>query len=391
MLPAEASTLVQAGIDALHRSDSSAALKALDAVAAAGLADAATHLGRAYAHAMQDSVALAQSAADAALELEPLNLRALLLKADLFHVDGNGAAAASFYQAVVKAEAAAPLMAGQSHAEVERARAMSVRYQQQLQASLQQAIEAAGRASGGVSPRFRQALEILLGQRQVYPQQPKHFFFPELAPIQFHDRLKFPWLRQVEMATAEIRQELLELLRDESGFRPYVQRDPTRPTLSSGGMLNNHDWSALYLWKNGEPVTENETRCPRTMAALQGVPLTRIPGRSPSILFSMLRPGARIPAHTGFVNTRLICHLPLIVPPGCGFRVGNETREWVEGQAWVFDDTIEHEAWNPSDKPRLILLFEVWQPELTVPEQAAVRDLFQAIDSHPGARADWAI
>lgn len=391
MLPAESSRLIKAGIEALRRNDPGTALQALDAVVVAGRADAATHLGRAYAHAMREAVAPAQAAADQTLAMEPLNLRALLLKADLFHVGGDGAAAASFYLAVVKAAAAAPTQVGEMQAEVQRAQALSERYQQQLKDALTRTLDSTAQASGGVSSRFRQSVEILLGRRQAFAQQPKHYFFPELTAIQFHDRQKFPWLRQVEQATADIRGELLELLRDESGFAPYVQRDPTRPALSADGMLDNRNWSALYLWKNGEPVTANESRCPRTMAALHGVPLTQVPGRSPSILFSMLRPGARIPPHNGFVNTRLICHLPLIVPPGCGFRVGNETREWVEGRAWVFDDTIEHEAWNLSDEPRVILLFEVWQPELTAAERNSVRDLFRAIDSHPGARAEWGI
>jgi aspartyl/asparaginyl beta-hydroxylase (cupin superfamily) len=116
-----------------------------------------------------------------------------------------------------------------------------------------------------------------------------------------------------------------------------------------------------------------------------------LPGRSPSILFSLLRPGARIPPHTGILNTRLICHLPLVVPPRCGFRVGNETREWVEGKAWVFDDTVEHEAWNFSDRTRVILLFEVWQPDLTASERDLVSAMFEAIDSDRGVPADWAI
>ena len=114
-------------------------------------------------------------------------------------------------------------------------------------------------------------------------------------------------------------------------------------------MLNNPAWSAFYLWKNGEVVPENAARCPRTMQALQDVPLARVPNRSPSILFSLLQPGAHIPPHNGLVNTRLICHLPLLVPGQCTFRVGNEMRDWQKGNAWLFDDTIEHEAWNRSD------------------------------------------
>jgi aspartyl/asparaginyl beta-hydroxylase (cupin superfamily) len=195
----------------------------------------------------------------------------------------------------------------------------------------------------------------------------------------------------VEAATGAIREELLAVMQDGSAFTPYVQRDQNRPALTSGGMQDNPDWGAYYLWKNGSPVPEHAARCPRTLAALAGVPLTTVPGRSPSILFSLLRPGARIPPHTGMVNTRLICHLPLIVPPRCGFRVGNETREWVEGRAWAFDDTIEHEAWNLSDQSRVILLFEVWLPDLSPVERDLVSAMFEAVDAHSGVPRDWSI
>ena len=87
-----------------------------------------------------------------------------------------------------------------------------------------------------------------------------------------------------------------------------------------------------------------------------------IPRRGPNAMFSLLAPGAHIPPHTGVANTRLVCHLPLIVPPGCWFRVGAETRDWEVGKAWVFDDTIEHEALNPSDALRVIFIVDTWHP-----------------------------
>ena len=89
------------------------------------------------------------------------------------------------------------------------------------------------------------------------------------------------------------------------------------------------------------------------------------------------------------MNTRLICHLPLIVPPGCTFRVGNDVRSWVEGKAWVFDDTIEHEAWNRSDRTRVVLLFEVWRPELSDDERRYVTAMFKAIDAYGGPMPAW--
>ena len=231
MLPAQAAQLIQAGIAALRRNEPVAALQALDAVVRARQADSATHLARAYAFAIQEDVAAAQTAADEALALDPLNLRALLLKADLFHVAGDGPAAASFYLAVVKAAKASPPGSGDLSAEVERARSLSERYQGQLKEALERTLENTARTSAGVSSRFRQSVDLLLGRRQVYPQQPKHYYFPELAAVQFHAHEKFPWLRQVEAATADIRTELRVLLQDESGFRPYVQRDSSRPSL----------------------------------------------------------------------------------------------------------------------------------------------------------------
>ena len=391
MQPSRESRLTQQGIEALRNNDPRAARAALEQVVAAGVADAAAHLGLGYAHAMLNDDDAAQTAVDCALAQEPRNLRALLLKADLFHRAGDGAASASFYHAVLKAVPEGTQLKGELQREVGRARAMAGRYQQALEQSIRSTLVDADAKPRAVSARFAQSVDILLGERQVYLQQPKHYYFPEMPQIQFYSHEQFPWLQQLESAAPEIRDELLAVLRHEADFKPYVQRDPTRPSLASGGMLNNPSWSAFYLWKNGTVVSKHAARCPRTMAAMADVPLTAVPGRSPSVLFSLLRPGAHIPAHTGFVNTRLICHLPLIVPAGCRFRVGNETREWVEGRAWVFDDTIEHEAWNDSDKPRVVLLFEVWQPALTVAEQASVASLFEAIDKQPGGRAEWGL
>ena len=95
-------------------------------------------------------------------------------------------------------------------------------------------------------------------------------------------------------------------------------------------------------------------------------------------MFSLLRAGARIMPHTGMFNTRLICHLPILVPPDCGFRVGNDTRRWEEGKLLIFDDSIEHEAWNNSGEDRVVLIFDIWRPELTEQERHEVAMLFES-------------
>jgi aspartyl/asparaginyl beta-hydroxylase (cupin superfamily) len=124
-------------------------------------------------------------------------------------------------------------------------------------------------------------------------------------------------------------------------------------------------------------IEDHLAQCPRTAALLASAPLCTIPRHAPTAFFSVLAPKTRIPGHTGVTNTRFIVHLALTVPPSCGFRVGAETRSWQEGRAWVFDDTFEHEAWNDSDEPRVVLIFDVWNSFLS----AAERDLVSATTS----------
>jgi len=383
--------LAQSGAEALRRGDARRARQSFERLTASGLADAHAWLGLARACQGVADHAAAHAAVDKALSLEPSNMRALILKADHLAREGDERAASSFYLSAVRAAPAIDRLPEELRAELARAQQMCEHYATKFEATLRNRLLGPGVAGGASGERFARSLDILFGKRKVYYQQPRYYYFPELPQIQFYPRSDFPWLDRVEAATDGIRAELLEVLKEPARFKPYVQGDPRRPHNEQQGMLNNPDWSAFYLWQEGKIVQENAARCPVTMKALEHVPLTRIANRSPSVLFSLLRPGARIPPHNGFVNTRLIGHLPLVVPPGCGFRVGNDTRTPVEGKAWVFDDTMEHEAWNQSDRIRAILLFEIWRPELAEEERRLVSAMFEAIDSHTGERAGWQI
>ena len=317
------------------------------------------------------------------LSVEPRHISALVRRADLY-------AAASFYLMAIRS--APPT--GQSRetaALLARAREACDRFAADYRTYLLRSLTAKGFDPATSSPRFAQSVDLVLGQKRIYLQEPKYYYFPGLPQIQFYERDAFPWLDDVEAATADIRAELEAVLDEPGAIAPYVQGHANRPRKDEMGMRDNPAWSAYYLWKNGEPVGPNVARFPKTMHALRNAPLAHVPNRSPSILFSLLRPGAHIPPHNGLVNTRLICHLPVVVPGKCRFRVGNETRDWVEGRGWAFDDTIEHEAWNGSDRTRVILLFDVWRPELTEDERGLVVSLFEAIDAHTGKKPDWEI
>ena len=379
------------GFAALRKGDAQAARTLLQQVASSPHADVAAWFGLAVACAQLNDDAAAGSAVDQVLALEPRNLRALVLKGDLLAKAGDARNASSFYRLAIRTAPPAHELPAEPRTDLARAEAMCKRYAEEFERSLVERLIPEGLLERGPADRFRQSFDIMLGKRGIFFQQPRIYYFPELPQIQFYDRNDFPSFDKVEAATADIRAEMLEVLQDASAFRPYVESNPTRPPGDQTGMQENPNWSAFYLWRDGEIVPENAARCPKTMAALADFPLVHIQNRSPSVLFSLLRPRSRIPPHTGIVNTRLICHLPLLVPPECGLRVGNDARRPVEGKAWLFDDTIEHEAWNDSDRPRVILLFETWRPELTAKERKLVTTMFSAIDAYSGTKPDWEI
>jgi hypothetical protein len=308
------------------------------------------------------------------------DLAGLIRRGDEYASAGDPRAAMSFYQAALAEARNAPAADPQTLADLRRAQA----FIQQRAHEFEQSLDSALASVSGTSPieqlRLTHALDMLKGKREIFPQQPSVFYYPYLAQRQFFERDEFDWVAGIEAATPVIRDELLAVIGEGADFRPYVEDDPDRPARDFHGLNNDPSWSALYLWKDGELVEENAARCPRTVEALGKVPLSRIGGRTPSVLFSRLAQGAHIPAHHGMLNSRLICHLPLIVPPGCWLRIGNETREWKEGKLLIFDDSIEHEARNPSGEMRIILLFDIWRPELGAAERQGISAIFEAID-----------
>jgi aspartyl/asparaginyl beta-hydroxylase (cupin superfamily) len=387
--PADLRGLARSAVEALGRGDARAARTSFERVIASGQADAGIYLRLAYACDALGDDAAALAAVNRALILEPGNLSALLFKADHLHRTGDVRTAPQFYRAVVDGAPPPEQLPPELRAELMRAQAMCQHYlgqfENQVMGGLAGALDKPGAA------RFRQSLDIMFGRKKIYFQEPLNYYFPELPQIQFYERSALPWIERLEAVTPVIRAELLQVLEEDGVFTPYVESNPDLPYSDQMGLLDNPDWSAFYLWKAGALVQENAARCPQTLAALENLPVCRLKNRSPSILFSQLRPGAHIPPHHGRMNARLICHLPLLVPEQCRFRVGNDTRDVVEGKAWAFDDTMEHEAWNDSDRTRIILIFEIWKPELSLEERDLVAAMFDAIDVQSGDKPAWSI
>jgi len=217
---------------------------------------------------------------------------------------------------------------------------------------------------------MRPAIELPAGQR------PTFMSFPGLPARAWYEHAEFPWMPALERHTDAIRQELLAVMAKDQGFRPFVEMPREHPGAAYWKDLNHSpNWNAFFFYRDGQAYVENQARCPVTTAALDAAPLNRVADHSPESLYSILTPGAHIPPHTGVINVRLVVHLPLIVPSAteCGIRVGTETRGWEEGRCIAFDDTYEHEAWNKSDKTRVVMIFDIWNPALTLPEREGIR------------------
>jgi aspartyl/asparaginyl beta-hydroxylase (cupin superfamily) len=240
-----------------------------------------------------------------------------------------------------------------------------------------------GFTPGTESRRFQQSLDIIFDSKEIFYQEPRRYYFPGLPQIQFYERDQFDWIEAMEAATDYIRSELTAVMSGRSKFSPYLQTDVAHLNQDDNALINSNDWGALFLWDYGRLVPENAKLFPKTIKALELAPLPAVPGQAPMALFSKLTPGTKIPPHNGLLNTRLICHLPIIVPENCGaLRVGNEERPWVEGEMLIFDDSMEHEAWNTSEEERVVLLFEIWRPELGEEERGLVSSMLAAVKEY---------
>jgi aspartyl/asparaginyl beta-hydroxylase (cupin superfamily) len=370
----------QEGIAALQRGDGLAARRAFEAIVASGRATLQIWLWLAQAcDLLDDRVAVMAHVARVVAD-DPANPYALVMAGEVQSRIGNDRAAIGWYERALNAangrQLPPDLVARLNRAAAAREAAFA-----RFEAEMNGALATAGIDAAATGPRFAEALQIVSGRSQPYLQQPTSFYYPRLPQIPFYDPADFAWTQQLAAALPVIRAEAEAVLARGEGLAPYVEADPDRPN-KGHALLADARWSAFHLFRDGQPIADHAARCPATMAALAAAPLPRIAGTAPMALFSILAPHTHIPPHNGMLNTRLICHLPLIVPDGCRLRVGADVRDVRAGEVLLFDDSIEHEAWNDSDAPRAILLFEVWRPELTIAEQQALTVMFESVAAY---------
>jgi aspartyl/asparaginyl beta-hydroxylase (cupin superfamily) len=322
----------------------------------------------------------ALEAVSGALRIDPLGFLPLLLKANLLDAAGHPSEAGEVYgHALAQRPAAVPSGLAAAVATAER------RYAEHVAAGEARLADATAPLEEELEARERRRLarfrSNILRTTRPYHCEPTHFHYPGLVEREFHDSEDFPWLAELEAATPELAADFARVTAAERAeLVPYIQYPDDVPLRQWAALNRNRAWTAIHLVQNGVTIEANARHCPAAMALLPKLEQPDIPGRGPNAMFSLLAPGAHIPPHNGVSNTRLVCHLPLIVPPGCWFRVGDERRDWEVGKAWIFDDTIEHEALNPSEMLRVILIIDTWHPGLSATERAAVTATMLASD-----------
>jgi aspartyl/asparaginyl beta-hydroxylase (cupin superfamily) len=185
--------------------------------------------------------------------------------------------------------------------------------------------------------------------------------YPGLPSKPWYDPATIPATLELERAAPQITAEFRRL--DPRAFVP--ENEP---------IARQGSWDVFILYERGK---RHDDRCDlfptvsaiverhRTVRSLAGL-----------VYFSRLAPHSRVAPHSGPTNMRVRAHLGIDIPPHCGIRVGGTNATWQNGRCIVFDDSFPHEVWNESDRERIVLVVDLWHPDLS-DDEVRLLDGFQ--------------
>lgn len=373
--PQNPQALYSLGVHAFQRGDLKGAIDLLGEAARVAPGDASIQMSLGVARRESGDLDGEWDAINAALAADAYFLPALLGKGQFLEHTGRPKAAADVYRNVLRVAPPETHWPEPLREQLQHARAAVEAYTNAYSDFLERTLALPRAAlSAAVKERWTEAASIMAGRTQPYLSNTNQLNVPRLPAVPFFDRSLFPWAEKVEAHTDAIRAELVAALEaQKQAFTPYIGYKPGEPVNQWGDLNHSERWSTYALWRGGQPVVDNLQHCPVTRMALAEAELVEIDGLCPNAMFSALAPHTHIPPHHGETNARVVVHLPLIVPDNCIFRVGFERREWKVGELMMFDDTIEHEARNDSDELRVVLIFDAWNPLITLEEREMVK------------------
>lgn len=375
------SSLIVEADEALARGDVQQAASLLELAAQRGR-DSSTLLRLATIRRSVGDFAGAVQAASAAVELAPRNFVMSLLLGSLREATGAIHAAERAYRMACRVApldlSFQPAMAKQ----IDRARSSVEAASRWRKRLLDWQPDSDSGLTVDEDRRLRGFRSNILENLEAGPLTPPLFLLPGIRSKKYFDASAFRGMAELQAATDAVRDEFI-CVADGLDLNLSQSSTGNHGMGSEGSSMGK--WSMIPLIRNGIVVEEFASRCPLTMALASQLAMPRLGFISPSLYFSVLEQGSRIAPHTGITNARVIAHLPLIVPDRCGFRVGGETREWEVGRAMVFDDMAVHEAWNESTETRVVLIADLWRPELSVAEHRGVEELMDCAGLAPRA------
>jgi aspartyl/asparaginyl beta-hydroxylase (cupin superfamily) len=214
--------------------------------------------------------------------------------------------------------------------------------------------EAQHLATEGIAPMARPGVFARIFMAVVEFSERLNLRYAKFGNPCVYDNRLFPWVVDIEKNWRLVRSELDRILL-RRGELPNVQ-DITVDALS---ITKDAGWKIFLLTAYGIKSEPNIALCPETWRLVQQIPGLR------TAMFSIFQPGKRLPPHRGPYNGVLRLHLGLLVPEhngNLGIRIGSDSRSWNEGSVLIFDDAYEHEAWNETGKPRVVLFVDFEKP-----------------------------
>ena len=212
-------------------------------------------------------------------------------------------------------------------------------------------------------PRFQ---AYVAGFRSNH-KSPRMRKYPGLPRKPWHDPQQFPIVRDLEAMSDVIAAEVRSL--DRVRFQDEAE------DIDRSGR-----WSVFFLYRRGRKNEDNCQLCPQTAAIFEAHRATLSLGGL--VYFSVLDPFTHVAPHTGPTNMRLRCHLGIDVPTGCTLTVDGDTRGWEAGRCIVFDDSLMHEVWNPSPERRIVLIVDLWHPDLSDVEISLLRGFHRYVEAN---------
>ncbi len=371
---------------ALRSGDKASARAQLDAALAAAPDDALTLNHLAQLQMADGDTAGAANTYDRLLAQHPTLYTARLAYARLLETGGDTATAArQYFRAIREAQKAGRWLSAEStppglRPQVTHAMALVDRQRRALCDGLfAPLVERFGRES---MQRVAAFVAVQVGEAVYAPADKRQFPtalpFPGLPQSPYLDKRRIAGLIELEAETPAVLAELKSVLGHSAG-REQVFADQKLADEFLRSDRGPATWDGYYFYRHGQRNETNAARCPATMAAIDRLALARVRGHGPEVLFSTLGPGTHLLPHHGTTNTRVVCHLPLIVPPDCMLRVADEEHHWRVGEVVAFDDTYAHEALNRSAETRVVMIFDMWHPDLSEAERIAVAALQEAL------------